>query len=142
MRLPPAHMRVEGWPELLADFLCSRTHTPFLWAHNDCVTLAADATLLLTGRDPIALWRGSYADEAGAEAVVQPYGLQGFLARLMVEFGAPECPVHLAQRGDWAMVNVGNHLVTGIVTGAHVAAPGMRGLAHVPLARAVIAWAI
>jgi len=96
----------------------------------------------MTGRDPIAGWRGSYGNEDEAEAVVQPYGLQGFLARLMKQFGAPECPVHLAQRGDWAMVAIGNHLVTGIVTGVHVAAPGMRGLAHVPLHRAVCAWAI
>jgi hypothetical protein len=138
---PPWHRRAD-WPERLAEFLAARSARPFAWGRQDCVTVAADAALLMTGRDPIAGWRGSYADEDGAEAVVQPHGLRGFLMLLMAKFGAPECPVHLAQRGDWAMVSVGNHLVTGIVAGVHVLAPGMRGLVAVPLRRAVIAWAI
>lgn len=142
MRPTPPHPRLQGWPERLAEFFAARQSVPFEWGAQDCVSLASDAALAITGRDPLHRWRGRYASEAEADAIVGEAGLLPFVATLMVDFGAPECPVHLAQRGDWAMVTVGNQLVTGVVTGAFVAAPGARRLAHVPLRRAVAAWAI
>lgn len=142
MRPEPPWRRAEGWPERLAEFLAERADVPFEWGSQDCVTVAADACVVLTGRDPIAAYRGLYSSEEGGDAIVGEQGLQAFLARLMAEFGAPECSPSLAQRGDWAMVTVGNQLITGVVVGATVAAPGLRGLAHVPLRRAVCAWAI
>lgn len=142
MRPDPRWHRVQGWPERLAEFLAERTPRPFEWGEQDCVSLAADAAVVLTGRDPLATYRGQYADEAEAYRIVGEDGLAAFVGRLMAEFGAPECPVSLAQRGDWALVTVGNHFVTGIVTGSYVAAPGVRRLAHVPLRHAVAAWAI
>lgn len=142
MRPRPAHARVVGWPERLAQYFAERQARPFEWGAHDCMTFAADAVIMLTGRDPIAQWRGAYATEAEGDAIVGPDGLLAFVSRMMGEFGAPECPVELAQRGDWAMVSVGNLLCAGVVTGAFVAAPGARRLAHVPLRRAVAAWAI
>lgn len=134
--------RVQGWPERLAAFLAERQERPFAWGEQDCVSLAADAAVVLTGRDPLAAYRGRYESEDDAYALVGEDGLVAFVARLMAEFGAPECPVSLAQRGDWAMVSVGNQFVTGIVAGETVAAPGVRRLAYVPLKRAVAAWAV
>jgi hypothetical protein len=138
---PPWPRRI-GWPEDLAAFLAERATRDFEWGVHDCVTLAADAALLITGRDPIAAYRGRYSCEASGEALVGPAGLLPFLRQLMALHGAPECPVALAQRGDWAMVTVGNLLVTGIVLGPTVIAPGAQRLVQVPLRRAVIAWAI
>lgn len=106
------------------------------------MTLAADAVVVLTGRDPIASWRGAYRTEAEGDAIVGEAGLLPFVDRVMADFGAPPCPVQLAQRGDWAMVVVGNQTVAGIVTGEYVAAPGVRRLAHLPLRRAIATWAI
>jgi len=142
VRPEPRWPRVQGWPERLAEFLAERAPREFEWGEQDCVSLAADAAVVLTGRDPLTAYRGRYADEAEAYRLVGEDGLAAFVGRLMEEFGAPECPVRLAQRGDWAMVTVGNHFVTGIVTGSYVAAPGVRRLAHVPLSRAVLAWAV
>lgn len=131
-----------GWPERLAQLFAERQSRSFEWGEHDCMTFAADAVVMLTGRDPIARWRGAYATEKEGDAIVGPDGLLAFVSRVMAEFGAPECPVELAQRGDWAMVAVGNMLSAGVVTGAFVAAPGVRRLAHVPIRRAVAAWAI
>lgn len=142
MRPTPPHPRLPGWPERLAEFFAARQSVPFEWGKQDCMTLAADAVVILTGRDPIARWRGAYGTEAEGDAIVGEAGLLPFVERMMADFGAPACPVPLAQRGDWAMVTVGNQFVAGVVTGAFVAAPGARRLAHVPLRRAVAAWAI
>ena len=142
MRPDPRWPRVQGWPERLAEFLAERADRPFEWGDQDCVSLAADAAVVLTGRDPLAAYRGRYADEDEAYRLVGPDGLVAFVGRLMEEFGAPECPVSLAQRGDWAMVSVGNQFVTGVVVGDTVAAPGVRRVAYVPLSRAVVAWAV
>lgn len=142
MRPPVAFRRVPDWPERLAALLAERADVPFEWGAQDCMTFAADAVVALTGRDPIAAWRGAYASEAEGDAIVGPGGLLEFVRRMMVDFGAPECPVDFAQRGDWAMVLVGNQMIAGVVAGAVVAAPGARGLAYVPLRRAVAVWAI
>lgn len=142
MRVPSSHPRLPDWTERLAELWSSRIEAPFAWGAQDCVSFAADVALALTGVDPLAEYRGKYHDEETAYQLVGAAGLQAFVARLMAQFGAQECPVAFAQRGDWAMVMVGNHLVTGVVVGETVMAPGARGLAQVPLSRAVIAWGI
>lgn len=142
MRPTPRLARLPDWPERLAAFFAERAARPFAWGEHDCMTFAADAVMMLTGRDPIARWRGAYASEGDGNAIVGSDGLLAFVARAMEDFGAPECPVPHAQRGDWAMIEVGNMLSAGVVTGAFVAAPGLRRLAHVPLRRAVAAWVI
>lgn len=142
MRPLPRFPRLPGWPERLAEFFAARQAQPFAWGAQDCVSLAADAALAITGRDPLAAYRGRYASEDEAYRLVGEEGLVAFVGRLMAEFGAPECEVREAQRGDWAMVSVGNQFCTGVVIGGFVAAPGARRIAHVPLRRAVAAWAV
>lgn len=142
MRPETRHPRFPDWPERLAALWAERAEMPFAWGAQDCVSFAADAALALTGIDPLAEFRGRYEDEESAYKLVGEGGLQAFVSQLMAQFGAQECPVEFAQRGDWAMVLVGNNLVTGVVVGETVMAPGARRLAQVPLSRAVIAWAI
>lgn len=142
MRPTPRVSRFSDWPERLALILESRAATPFQWGVQDCVTFAADVAQALTGVDLIARYRGTYDSEEGAAAIVGDIGLQAFLTVLMEENGAAECPLPFAQRGDWALVTLGNHLIAGVVVGDTVAAPGLRGLAHVPVSRAVAAWVI
>jgi hypothetical protein len=134
--------RFHDWPERLAALVAARKDTPFAWGANDCCSFAADAALAVTGHDPFALHRGRYATEAGADDVVGPDGLTRFVERLMRDFGAEEVPVAAAQRGDWALLVVGNMPLVGVVLGAQVAAPGVRGLAFVPFRRAERAWGI
>lgn len=142
MRPATQHSRLPDWPERLAGFFADRQDQPFGWGTQDCVSFASDAAMALTGHDPLVAYRGQYATEDEAAAIIGDGDLKRFVAQLMAEFGASECPVVFAQRGDWAMVQIGNQLVTGVVAGEHVAAPGQRRLAFVPLSRAVMAWAI
>lgn len=134
--------RHPAWPERLAEIIEARRHTPFAWGSQDCITLAADVTLALTGRDVWAAHRGTYATEDGAERVVGPDGLEAFVARLMAAAGATEIAVAEAQRGDWALITVGNMPMVGVVLGDRIAAPGQDGLAFVPLRRATRAWGV
>lgn len=134
--------RHPDWPERLAEVIAARRDTPFAWGAQDCITFAADVSLALTGRDLWAAHRGTYATEAEAERVVGPDGLAAFVARLMAEAGVPEIGVVEAQRGDWALIMVGNMPLVGVVLDARVAAPGNDGLAFVPVRRAVRAWAV
>ena len=138
MRAP----RLPDWPERLAAFIEARRDLPFEWAVNDCCAMAADAVLAMTGRDFLADFRGCYATEGQAEALMGPGGLEAFLPRLMAAFGAPELVPAEAQRGDVALIGLENQLVCGVVTGPHIAAPGARGLAFVPLRRAAMAWGV
>ncbi len=134
--------RLPDWPERLAAFIEARRDVPFEWALNDCCALAADAVLATTGRDFLADYRGRYVNEAQAEALMGEGGLPAFLPRVMAAFGAPALPPVGAQRGDVALIGLENQLVCGVVTGPHIAAPGARGLAFVPLRRATMAWGV
>lgn len=138
----PVRQRRHDWPERLAEMVESRRHQPFAWGAHDCCSFAADVTVALTGRDPLAEYRGRYATEAEAEALIGGRGLALFVADVMERAGAPEVPIMQAQRGDWAMVMLGNMPLVGIVLGPHICAPGQDGLAFMPLRRAVRAWAI
>ena len=134
--------RLPDWPERLAAFIEVRREVPFDWAVNDCCVLAADAVLAMTGRDFLAEYRGRYATEEQAEALMGEGGITAFLPRVMAAFGAVAVPPAEAQRGDVALIGLENQLVCGVVTGPHIAAPGARGLAFVPLRRATMAWGV
>lgn len=140
--LASVRARRPDWPERMAKIVEARRYVPFAWGRQDCCSFAADVTVALTGRDPLAAYRGRYASEAEADRLIGPAGLEAFVTRLMEDAGATEIPVIEAQRGDWALLVIGNMPLVGVVLGAHVAAPGEDRLAFVPLRRAVRAWAI
>lgn len=134
-------MRRADWPERLAALLDARMHVPFSWGSQDCITLAADVALALTGRDPIAQWRGTYSTEAEADAILAGKTIEEFAGEVMQAFGGREVPVALAQRGDWCIVTLGNHSLVGVVIGSRAVAPALPGLGFVPMRRASRAWA-
>jgi hypothetical protein len=142
MRPRPPRPRFPGWEELLAELVDARRATPFTWGTQDCCAFAADVVLTLTGVDPMAGFRGRYADEAAAEALIGPDGLEAQAAAAMAGIGAPEVPAAFAQRGDVALVLVGNQPTIGVVLGHQVAAPGPDGLAFVPARLIQRAWAV
>lgn len=143
MRPAPPYPRLPDWPERLTALVEARRDTPFAWGCQDCCLFAADAVLAITGRDPAAAWRGCYADEAGAEALLAAAGgLETLAQAVLARFGAAECPPALAQRGDVVLARLGNADGLGVVLGQDIAAPALRGLAFLPFAAARRAWVV
>ncbi|MDQ1081454.1 DUF6950 family protein [Pseudoroseomonas cervicalis] len=138
----PTRPRVQDWPERLAELIEARREMPFTWGLHDCCTFAADAAVALTGSDPMAQFRGRYSDEEGAAAMVGQGGLEEKVAAELAAWGAREIRPAFAQRGDWALVMVGNDLMSGVVIGAEVAVPGPDGLRFVSLQAARRCWGI
>lgn len=142
MRPEPTRARADDWPERLAAFIDERRDHGFAWGLQDCFTLAADVALELTGEDPAASIRGTYATEEGADAVVGPDGLEAWVAGMMAAWGAPECEPAFAQRGDMVFVAVGNQRMCGVHLGNSVAVPGADRLHFLPASRVLRAWVV
>lgn len=135
--------RSDDWPEQLAAFVEGRRKTPFAWGSQDCIAFAADAVALLTGVDILAEYRGAYATEEEAEAILEAEGgLDGLLKRLGLLFGMAECAPARAKRGDLVLVHVGNQAMAGVVTGNAVAVTGAGGVQFVPLRCIQRAWVV
>lgn len=58
----------------LGDYLKAQMAFPWVWAFSDCTTHAADWVRLLTGKDPMAKWRGTYRTEADVELLIAEAG--------------------------------------------------------------------
>ena len=137
-------VRVKEWEENLAATLAAALEEPFQLGVHDCGSFACDVAEALTGQRP-APWLTGYSTQEELDALLAAHGggVEGAAAQAMAEFGREEIPVLMAQRGDWVVVDVGNELVMGIVTGHLVAVTGSDGLQHVPLQRcARRAWAV
>ena len=130
--------RVDDWPERLAAHIEAARGRPFVWGAHDCCAYAADWVLAATGTDPIAPWRGYTDAREGMRRLADLGGIAGLWTRL---FGAPIAP-YLAQRGDLVRVMVDGRESTGVVIGAHAAAPGETDLALAPMATWLEAWRV
>jgi hypothetical protein len=135
--------RLPDWEERLAAALAAALDQPFELGVHDCGSFACDVAEAITGTRP-APWLKGYATQEDLDALLMQHGgLEGAAAAAMAEMGREEIPVLMAQRGDWVVVDVGNELVMGIVTGHLAAVPGSDRLQHVPVQRfAKRAWAI
>lgn len=131
-------MRVENWPELLAEEIKAARARPFSWGVHDCCAFAATVVAQMTGRDFMVDFP-DYQDEAGAEAIIQQHGgVEGIATRCL---GDP-IPVLKAQRGDVCSVDTEQGPALGICDGLVVWCAALRGLSFVPLAKARMAWRV
>jgi hypothetical protein len=134
--------RPEDWPERLAAHVAAHRASGFAWGVHDCATFAADWVRLLHGFDPLAPWRGAYADEAGFLALLGPNGLGGLMATAAQAHGLPEgSPAH-ARRGDVALVRLGNEECAGIVDALDVAVPTLAGIRMAPRRAIARVWSV
>lgn len=142
-RPAPSHPRLPGWPERLAEAVESARARAFAWGQHDCGLWARSVAVALTGQDP-APWLTGYASEEALAALLDMRGgLEEAVAAAMEEFGAPEIRPVFAQRGDWAVVKVGNETAVGVVLDAdRIAVPGAERLRAVPRRHALRAWAV
>ncbi len=129
--------RLIDWPERLAEFVQSRRDTPFSWGGNDCCLFAADAVQAVTGTDPAADLRGTYAAALDAARLVEELG--GIEAIAAARLG-DEIPVLLARRGDVVAIDAGAGISLGVCIGAQAAVPAADGLAFLPIGQATRAW--
>lgn len=121
----------------------SRRATPFQWGVQDCATFACDAVIEMIGQDPWAAHRGTYSTEADADAIVtEAGGLEALAASIAATIGLEECGRNFVHRGDFALVEVGNQRLMGIVLAGKVAVPGADGVQFVPMAKIIRAWAV
>jgi len=133
--------------EVLETFLHSRVATPFAWGSHDCCLFAADAILEVTGIDIADDFRGRYADEAGAFALIESVTggatVADAAAHCAAKHGFTEHRFPLmAQRGDLVVMNNGGNLIAGVVhlNGRHVVSVSEHGPVRLSNLAIVRAW--
>lgn len=127
--------RRADWAERMTAKLDEIRERPFEWAAWDCCHFVAALVEAMTGTDPLADYRGSYASEAEAWAAVtaRDGNLRAACKRV---FGATIKPA-FARRGDVVMLRGG--MAIGICAGTHAAFVGDDGIAWKPMAEC--SWA-
>ena len=137
--------RLKEWAAFLDTFIHARSKTPFAYASNDCCLFAADAIKEITGTDIAASFRGTYTDEASANAVIAANGgtVATLVANLATQFSMASVPPLTAQSGDLVALNGGAGIALGIVgCDGSVYGVGTDGLQRVALTTVVQAWRV
>ncbi len=136
--------RFPDWEERLGAFIAGHLGTSFTWGQRDCCLFAADWVRTCTGEDPAQGLRGTYADEAGALAVIRRSG--GFYRFVTIRLAQPMMREPLrAGRGDLAALagESEDMPALGIVLGARVAVLTPRhDLVQLPVTSIIAAWRI
>lgn len=133
--------RPADWPEKLADFIQSRSSTPFEWGTNDCALFAADCVKALTEIDLAADLRGTYSTAREAFDLIQDRG--GIEAIATAALGEPMTFKFQMQRGDVALVNINGRESLVVCVGSELIGPAVEsGVVFVPITEAVKAWEV
>lgn len=131
--------KINDWQTALYAQIEAFNATPFAWGTHDCCTLAADCVLAMTGVDQMAGYRGGYKTAAGATRKLAKAG--GMVAAITAELGEPIAPL-LAQRGDVVCFSSPLGDTCGVCVGSTIAAAGLDGITHTPMAQAFKAWRV
>lgn len=93
--------RVSNWPKLLNDAIACAAMTQPAWGSKDCCLMAADLVQAITGKDPAAVFRGTYSSRLGAARIIAKFGgVEALAESIAKENGWSEIPVRMAGRGD------------------------------------------
>lgn len=128
-RLAAARTRVHDWPQRLADRVEQMRYEPFRWGTHDCCTFAAGWVCEATGYHALTAY-APWRDAQGATRTVLAAG--GLPAIVTRHLGEPIAP-SLAARGDIVLVQLDGRDSLAVVLGSVAAAPGLEGLAFLPL---------
>lgn len=131
--------RQPGWPLRLEALVQARAATPFAWGSFDCCLFAADVVQALTGVDPAARLRGTYA--TAPQALRRLHARGGVHAIASMALGLA-VPVALARVGDVVQVEVGGHAALGVCNGTSVLGPSATGLVAINISQAQCAWRV
>ncbi|MCW7541878.1 hypothetical protein OOT46_29195 [Aquabacterium sp. A7-Y] len=132
-------VRFGDWPERWARLVAARLRVPFEWGRHDCALWAADVVHALTGFDPGADLRGTYASALQAARVVRA---RGGLAAIATAALGPPCPPLGVRVGDIGLVRSGDRECYAACNGAHWLAPAQNGLQVVDLDQASACWRV
>lgn len=129
----------------LPDFLREQSGKPFSFETNtDCLMLLADWVWYAQGgEDPAKAIRGTYSDEAGANAIIEAAG--GAVAYVGQLAAAAGCRVvENPQDGDFGVLDMPGGLTGGIMSNGSWAFRTRKGMAwsKVPMGRLVKAWGL
>jgi hypothetical protein len=131
--------RLPDWQTRLQACLAARWDQPFVWGRQDCCIFVADCAKAITGQDPAADLRGTYADEASAARLLKRLG--GVRAIGAARFGLEIAPA-FAQVGDIGLVHNSGRDSLALCGGSGWLAPGALQLERLPLDAALVAWRI
>ncbi|MFM2042564.1 MAG: hypothetical protein RLY86_1140 [Pseudomonadota bacterium] len=139
--------RRPDWPERLDRVVGVARHSTFAWGRVDCCLFAADAVVAVTGMDPAAPWRGTYADARTAARLLGRLGGLGGLgataAGIARRHGWPAVPPAFLGRGDVALVRLDDgRPALAVCLGTALVLPAERGLAKLERDRARSGWRI
>lgn len=124
-------------PEALVALIEARSRSPFEWGPNDCVTFAAHAVRVQTGRNPlVGLGRHRWRSAHGAARALARFG--GLEAA--VDSVLPRIAPAMAHRGDVGLVELDGRASLVIFEGPTVVGPGPTGLERLPRGVVRVAW--
>lgn len=114
-------MKVKDYRDRLTEVINERRELPFAWGTNDCMILAADVVLAITGKDFAVDTRGKYDTPEGGirilKRVLNQDNISGLLRSLF-----EEAHVAFARPGDivYRKSNLyGFDMICGICNGLH-----------------------
>jgi hypothetical protein len=129
-------MRLANWRENLESLVQSRQAQPFAWGVSDCSLWAADVVMAITGRDPMAEYRGRYRTERGALRVMRRQRIEALVSEPLPQQISPR----LAQPGDVGVIDGGKWPALVARVGGCWMAQGADGLVVIEPSRVHAAW--
>lgn len=130
-------MRLNDWPERLAEYVESRRAAPFEYGSHDCCQFAAGAVEAMTGDNPAALY--PYRNELGAKRIIVEHG--GLDALLTGVLGEP-CHPAMAGRGDIVLAELELGPTAGVCLGRNCVFPADVGVTFRPRSVIASAWKV
>lgn len=131
-------MRLQNWPQLLADTVQAWRCRPFEYGRSDCFQFAAEAVLAISGADYRDRFPRYTSELAAARILVRQGGAVGILTSV---FGAP-APLLQAGRGDLLLCELERGPTVAVCVGVYCCAPGAQGLEFGRTAAAAFAWSV
>lgn len=98
-------MRIDGWENILYDYLNKSKDLCFEWGANDCALWASSFVDLITGSNYASDWRGLYNTEEGAASLMAERGFANCEA--IADNYLQEKILKLASRGDLVLHETG-----------------------------------
>jgi hypothetical protein len=132
-------VKLQDWQVRFEQFIADRAAAPFTWGTNDCAIFAADCVLAITGHDVALPALRRHKTELQAARVLKRHG--GVVGIATAAMGQP-VPASGAGVGDVVLAKSGRRDMLAICNGATCIAPGVAGLAFLPMPTDSVCWRI